>query len=308
MNRRIIISLVSVVLMVSLILSACGNNNKDNKQGEGSPTTIKIGAQTYSEPKILAEMYKALIEDRTEVNVEVLPDLAASAIVIQAMKDNEIQMATLYSGEIFNGHFDIEQTKDRAEVLKQAQEGFDKNFNFKWFESYGFENTYAFTVRKELADQYKLTKISDLKDRAKDMSLGVDTTWLERDNDGYRAFGKLYGISFGKTFPMEISLVYSAVAEKEVDVVLAYSTDPGIQEFNLQTLEDDQKFFPPYDASPVLRNDTLEQHPELNDVITLLEGKIDATTMTSLNYEVDINKRTPKEVAVEYLKKIELLK
>ena len=292
------IFIVAMVLLLSVFASACG----DKSGKEGASGSIKIGAQTYSEPKILAEMYKALIEDRTDVSVEIVPDLAASPIVIKSMKANDIQMATLYSGEIFNGYFDINETKDRADVLKQAQEGFDKNFGFKWFDGYGYENTYAFTVRKEIADEKNLKNVSDLKDLAKDMKVGVDTTWLERDNDGYRAFTEFYGFEFDKTFPMEISLVYKAVADKEVDVVLAYTTDPGIKEYNLQTLVDDKHFFPPYDASPVVRNDTLEKYPELNDVVELLVGKIDATTMTGLNYEVDVNKRSPQEVAVEFLK------
>lgn len=296
--------LVAMVLLLSVFAAACGGK----EGGKNASGSIKIGTQTYSEPKILAEMYKALIEDRTDVKVEIVPDLAASPIVIKSMKSNDIQMATLYTGEIFNGYFDIEDTKDRAEVLRQAQEGFDKSHGFKWFDPYGFENTYAFTVRQEVADENHLTKVSDLKELAKDMKIGVDTTWLERDNDGYKAFTEAYGFSFDKTFPMEISLVYKAVADKEVDVVLAYTTDPGIKEYNLKTLEDDKQFFPPYDASPVVRKDTLEKYPELNDVVELLVGKIDAATMTGLNYEVDVNKRSPKEVADEFLKGLGLLK
>jgi len=295
---------VALVLLLSVAVSACGE-----KKGGGSASgTIKIGTQTYTEPKIIAEMYKALIEDRTDVKVDIVPDLAASPIVIKSLNSNDIQMATLYTGEIFNGYFDIEETKDRAEVLKQAQEGFDKKYGFKWFDPYGFENTYAFTVRKEIAEQQNLKTVSDLKDLAKDMKVGVDTTWLERDNDGYKAFTKFYGFSFGKTFPMEISLVYKAVADKEVDVVLAYTTDPGIKAYNLQTLEDDKQFFPPYDASPVIRKDTLEKYPALNEVIPLLIGKINAETMTGLNYEVDVGKRSPRDVAVEFLKGQGLLK
>lgn len=293
----------AIVMLLSVAVTACGE-----KGGSASSSgTIKIGTQTYSEPKIIAEMYKALIEDRTDVKVDIVPDLAASAIVIKSMKANDIQMATLYSGEIFNGYFDIQDTKDRNEVLKQAQEGFDQHFGFKWFDSYGFENKYALAVRKDLADEKNLKTVSDLKDLAKDMKVGVDTTWLERDNDGYKAFTKFYGFSFAKTFPMEISLVYKAAADKDVDVVLAYTTDSGIKEYNLQTLEDDKQFFPPYDASPVIRKDTLEKYPELNDVISLLVGKIDAPTMGSLNYEVDVKKRSPHDVAVEYLKNQGLL-
>ncbi|MBB6635246.1 glycine betaine ABC transporter substrate-binding protein [Cohnella thailandensis] len=298
-------TIFAIVLLLAITTTACGSNDGNGSAASG---TIKIGTQTYSEPKILAAMYKALIEDRTDIKVDIVPDLAASAIVIKSMKSNDIQMATLYSGEIFNDYFDIEDTKDRAQVLKQAQEGFDKNYGFKWYDSYGFENTYALAVRKDVAEANQLQSVSDLGKVAKDMKVGVDTTWLERENDGYGAFTDHYGFSFSKTYPMEISLVYKAAADKEVDVVLAYTTDAGLKQYDLQTLTDDKQFFPPYDASPVLRNDTLEKYPELDEVIPLLVGKIDAATMTALNYEVDVNKRTPEDVAVEFLKGQGLLK
>lgn len=298
MNRKSFKLITALTLLVTMVLTGCSN---------GSSNKLKIGTQTYSEPKIIAEMYKALIEESTDISVDIVTDLAASAIVIQSLDKNDIQMATLYTGEIFNNYFEIEDTKDRQEVLKQAQIGFDKSHNLKWFDPFGFENTYAFTVRKELADEHQLTKVSDLKSYADTMKLGVDTTWLERENDGYRAFNEHYGISFKDVFPMEISLVYQAVADEQVDIVLAYTTDPGIKEFNLQTLEDDLQFFPPYDASPVLRKDTLEKHPELEAIVAKLIGKIDAATMTELNYEVDVNKRSPQEVAVQFLKENNLL-
>jgi osmoprotectant transport system substrate-binding protein len=278
------------------LVAGCGAQT-----GDGG-TTIKIGTQTYTEPKIVAEMYKALIEERTELTAELVPDLAASPVVINAMKEGEIQMASiLYSGEIFNGYFDIEATKDRAKVMEQAQAGFDEHYGFAWFDGYGFENTYGFTVRKEVAEKYGLESVSDLAEVAGEMRLGVDTTWLERDNDGYRAFSDFYGFEFGETFPMEISLVYEAVANDEVDVVLAYTTDPRLKEFDLKVLKDDKQFFPPYDGSAVVRNDALERHPELRDVVALLVGQIDTATMTELNYEVDVKKRDAEEVALEFL-------
>ncbi|MCY9694179.1 glycine betaine ABC transporter substrate-binding protein [Paenibacillus alginolyticus] len=295
--RKGILGLMGLLLSISVLLSGCGSGK-----------TIKIGAQTYTEPKIIAEMYKALVEDRTDLKVEVKPDLSSSPVVIKAMKNKEIDMATLYTGEVFNGYFDVEQTKDRAKVLQQAQTGFDKNYDFKWFDPYGFENTYAFTVRKDLADQFQLEKISDLANEAKSMKIGVDTTWLERDNDGYKAFSKQYGLSFGQTLPMEIGLVYEAVANKKVDIVLAYSTDARIKQFDLKTLQDDKQFFPPYDASAVVRKETLQKYPELNDVVQLLVGKINADSMIELNYEVDVKKRSEKDVAVDFLKKAGLLK
>ncbi|WP_082423245.1 osmoprotectant ABC transporter substrate-binding protein [Paenibacillus dakarensis] len=288
--------LVSMIVLASFT-SACGI-----KSG------ITIGTQTYTESKIIAEMYKALIEEHTGLKADIIPDLASSSLIIKAMKRNDIQMATLYTGEIFNSHFPISGTKDRAQVLKEAQDGFQKYFGFTWMNPLGFENTYAFTVRKDIAESNGYTKISDIKKDMDNMKLGVDTTWLERSTDGYPAFSKAYDIKFGQVFPMEISLVYSAVANKQVDIVLAYSTDSRLKAYELQTLEDDEQFFPPYDASPVLRSDLLKEHPEIEDAISPLIGLLDADTMISLNYQVDIEKKSEREVAIAYLKEQGLLK
>ncbi|GAA4847885.1 choline ABC transporter substrate-binding lipoprotein OpuBC [Paenibacillus vulneris] len=297
MNRfRPIFVLLMLGAAFAALLSGCGKKD-----------TIIIGTQTFSEPKILAQMHKLLIESRTDLKVDVLPDLASSTVVFQAMKNKDIQMAVLYTGMIFDNYFPVQPTKDRASVLRQAREGFDKYFGIHWFDPYGFENTYAFTVRDELARQNHFEKISDVGPKAADMTLGVDTTWLERQSDGYPAFRKHYGITFGKTLPMEVALVYKAVASNNVDIVLAYSTDSRIKEYNLKSLQDDKQFFPPYDAAPVVRNDILSKHPELNEIINMLAGKIDVKTMIELNYEVDVNKRNERKVAEEYLRKVGLL-
>ncbi|MFU1797234.1 glycine betaine ABC transporter substrate-binding protein [Paenibacillus azoreducens] len=284
-------------ILLAGLTSACGIQSQ-----------VTIGTQTYTESKIIAEMYKALIEDRTNLNVGIIPDLASSSLVINAMKRNDVQMATLYTGEIFNNHFPISGSKDRQQVLKEAQEGFRKYYQFSWLDPLGFENTYAFTVRKDLADSKGYTKITDVKKDMDAMKLGVDTTWLERSTDGYPAFSEAYGIKFGQVFPMEISLVYSAVANKQVDIVLAYSTDSRPKAYNLKTLQDDKQFFPPYDASPVLRSDLLKKHPEIQEAIAPLIGHLDADTMIALNYQVDIEKKSEREVAVAYLKEQGLLK
>lgn len=285
----------SVLMLFTLLLTACGGDQ------------ITIGTQTYTETKILGYMYEALIEDQTDIDVEVKTDFSASPIVIEAMNGDEVQLATLYTGEIFNGYFSIEDTNDRQRVLEQAQEGFAETYNFKWLDPVGFENTYAFTVRQDVAEQYNLEKITDLKDVANDMRLGVDTTWLERDNDGYNAFTETYGLEFGDTFPMEIGLVYDAVNNEEVDIVLAYSTDPRISEYNLVTLEDDKQFFPPYDASTVIKQEVLDENPEIQNALTVLVGAINEETMRELNARVDIAGEDPQDVALDYLQSEGLL-
>lgn len=290
-RRTLSAGIIALLVAMTTLISGCGASNQ-----------VIIGTQTFTETKILAEMYKGLIEDRTDINVKVIPDLAASPLILTSLRKGELDIGTLYSGEIFNGYFPIEETKDRAEVLKQAQEGFKKTFDLEWMDSLGFENTYAFTVRRELAEERGYKKISDVEKDADNLRLGVDTTWLERPSDGYPAFQQAYGFKFKQEFPMEQSLVYQAVSNQQVDIVLAYSTDPRLKEYDLVTLEDDKKFFPPFDASPVIRAEALQAYPETREVIQELIGKIDAKTMIELSYQVDIEKKSEREVAIQYLK------
>lgn len=296
MHKRLTAAIASMLLVIMMLMTGCSANSD-----------IVIGTQSYTETKILAEMYKALIEDQTELKVDIIPDLASSTVVINAMKRDELQLATLYSGEIFNNHFPIKDTKDREEVLEQAKQGFDQFLGFKWLDSLGFENTYAFTVREDLAAEKGYTNISDVAADAKSLRVGVDTTWLERDNDGYPAFQRMYQFKFGKEFPMQQSLVYEAVGNDQVDIVLAYSTDSRLKEYKLKPLKDDKQFFPPYDASPVFRNNTVIKYPEAEQAIAPLIGMLDAETMVNLNYQVDIEKKSEREVALQYLREQQLI-
>jgi osmoprotectant transport system substrate-binding protein len=290
MKKRI--TVVLMMLGMIPVLAACGGGNAD---------VVRIGTQTYTEVKILAEMDKALIEENTDLSVEITQDLASSPVVVKAMQNDEIDLATLYTGEVFNNYFEFEPTHDRRAVYEIARDGFDEHLNMTWLEPFGFENTYAFTVRADVAESGGYETISDLAQDAANMRLGVDTTWLERTDIGYKPFIEHYGFEFGQTFPMEIGLVYEAVANDEVDVVLAYSSDSRIMEFNLKTLADDKQFFPPYDAAAVARNELFEAHPEVKEAISVLSGNISLEEMVALNYEVDVKKRSESEVAVEFL-------
>jgi osmoprotectant transport system substrate-binding protein len=292
------INIISAALL-ALLLALSGCSSKD---------TIKIGAATYTETKIMAAIYKELIEDRTNLKVDVIPDLLSNSMILKSMGRDDLDIALMYSGVIFNNFFPVKQTTDREAVLKQAQKGFDRHYNLKWFDPLGWENTYALTVRDDVAKEKGLNNVSDLQKYQSDMEFGVDSSWMERKQDGYPAFIKHYDFNFQKAYSMDVNLVYEAAASKNVDVVLAYSTDPRLIEYKLKTLKDDKRFFPPYDASMVARNEILEAHPELNEIIDELTGKIDEKTITRLNYEVDINNRSERDVAREFLQQEGLLK
>ncbi|MFD1708900.1 glycine betaine ABC transporter substrate-binding protein [Siminovitchia sediminis] len=290
------------LLLVLVLLSACGS-----KSSSGSGGSITIGTQTFSEVKILAHMYKELIEDSTDISVTIKPDLPTSPVIIEAMDKDEIQMSTHYTGTALESYFGVENPESDEATLEQAKRDFGKEFNFKWFDSLGFAIDYSFTVRRDIAEKYNLKTISDLEDIAGDMTAAFDTNWKERKNDGYDAFIEKYGFEFGKVRPMEIGLVYDAVKNEDVDIAVAYSTDARIRLYDLVILEDDKSLFPPYDASPVVKQETIDEYPEIADAIEPLLGRIDLDTIQRLNGEVDIEGKDPEEVAVNYLKEQGLL-
>ncbi|MCP8618140.1 glycine betaine ABC transporter substrate-binding protein [Salirhabdus salicampi] len=297
--------LLAVMATTTLLFAAaCGSN------GDGEITELEIGTQTYTDPKIMAHMVEALVEDRTDIEVSIKKDISASPQIISAMDQGELHIATLYSGEVYNNHFDddeLEFTTDPEVTLDQAQRLFAEHFDFTWHDSLGFQNKYTVTIDGEFAAANNIEKISDLVPHADQLRFGTDGSWLERPNDGYRAFKEHYGFEFKDARGLQIELMYEGVENNELDVITAYSVDPQILELGLKVLEDDKNFFPPYTASLVARNDVLEEVPEVAEAIDSLTGQIDEQTMTQLIYEVDINKRDEQEVAVEFLKEIGLL-
>lgn len=287
-----------LLLLALFILSACSGGDK-----------LTVGTQTYSETKTVGYMYKELIEANTDLTVDVKTDMATDTLVLEAMMNDELQIATTYTGTALASFFTIENPRDPEATMEQTKKDFSDEYNIKVYDSLGFANTYALAVTQEFADEHNLNTVSDLKDMADDLKFGSDTSWLERKgDDGYTAFTELYGFEFGKTSPMAPNLVYDALKKGDADVALAYSTDARIDVYNLKTLEDDMQFFPPYDASSYVKQEALDEYPELENIFSELIGKIDLDTIRKLNTKVDVDGEEPHDVAIEFLKEQGMLK
>lgn len=293
-NKSLSILLISLVML----LSGCSLPGL----GSSSKNTVTIGALNTSESSTIANIIKQLIEHDTDYSADIIGNMGSSIVQHQALEQGEVDITgTRYTGTDLPGTLDMDPVTDTDKALDIVQEEFEKRFDQKWFDPYGFANYYAFTVTEELAEKENLKKVSDIKELAPDLRLGVDNAWLNREGDGYPAFIETYGFEFGKAYPMQIGLVYKAVGSGEMDVVLAYTTDGRLEDYNLVTLEDDKQFFPPYDASLVARNDVLEDYPELKDTLNKLVGKIDQDMMLKMNFEADVKMKEPAVVAKEFL-------
>lgn len=290
--------LVIGMLLLSFLISGC------SLPGLSGPAdkTVKVGTMDMSESQIMGQIIRLLIEHYTNIQVEMVNNLGSSIVQHQAMLGGEVDItATRYTGTDLTGALGMEAVMDSKEALEIVQREFNKRFEQTWFDSYGFANSYAFTVTEEMAERENLKTVSDLKRSASKLRLGVDNSWLKRKGDGYEGFVKQYGFRFKNTHSMEIGLVYQAVASGKMDVVLAYTTDGRVKAFNLKVLEDDKHFFPPYDTSLVANNKVLREHPELQNILQKLSGKISTEKMQEMNYDADGKMKEAAVIAKEFL-------
>lgn len=286
-----------VILLVVTLLSACGNEANDK---------IRIGSAVTTESQIIAYIVKGMLEYYTDEDVELINNLGSSVVLHQAMLNSDANISAVrYTGTDLTGTLNQAPISDPQKALAAVQRLFQDEFQMTFFDSYGFNNTYAFMVTQETAKKYGLETISDLKDIAPDLQVGVDTSWMNREGDGYEGFVETYGFDFGRVFPMQIGLVYNAVSQNEVDVVLGYTTDGRIASYDLVVLEDDLQFFPPYDASPFADTELLDKKPEVKQALQRLVGKISTEEMQRLNFLADNNLIEPAVVAEEFLKENE---
>lgn len=289
------------VLMVSLTMSGCSQQSGEN---EAAADKLVIASQNFAEPQILSEMVRQLLEAKLDITVDHKRNFQGSTAVHQALETGDVHMYFSYTGTQFTGVLGMEVTeewKDRNKVYEYVRDQYKEKFNIRVFEPLGFNNTYALAVRRETAEALNLTKASDLAAYSQDMVIATDPTFQERKGDGWKELAELYGYNFKNVVGMSYDLMYQALHSKDVDAAVAYSTDGRVPAYDLVILEDDRNFFPPYDGVFFIREEILEQYPEIDEIISPLIGAFTEEIVAELNSQVDVEKKEPEEVAREYL-------
>ncbi|MDN6639423.1 MAG: osmoprotectant ABC transporter substrate-binding protein [Tetragenococcus sp.] len=289
-----------LLLFCFLFLTGCSSlpglpSNKDSD-------VISITGGVTTESQILASLASGMIEHYTDYRTSIINNLGTAQIDQQALLNGDADIsAARYTGTDIITILQMDAIKDPEEAFEVSKNEVMARYNQYRFPPYGFDNTFVFLVRKDTAQEYNLEKVSDLEAIADQVTVGTDRPWITRAGDGYPGFIQEYGFEFDKMLPMQIGLVYDAVAADRVDVVLGYSTDGRIASNNLVMLEDDKQFFPPYDATMIANQSFLDQYPEAKDVLDRLVDTIDTETMQELNYESDNNLVEPSIVAEQFL-------
>ncbi|MFQ5701975.1 MAG: glycine betaine ABC transporter substrate-binding protein [Acidobacteriota bacterium] len=267
-----------------------------------APDTIRIGSKNFTEQIILGEILAQLIEDRTDLRVDRRFDLGGTFICHKALLAGELDMYVEYTGTALGAILQEPPSTDAPEVYDRVKRLYTDRFDLTWLSPLGFNNTFALVVRPEDAARYDLLRISDLARVRGTFRAGFGYEFIERA-DGYPGLTATYGFQL-RNAPreMDLGLIYRALEQKQVDVVAGNSTDAPIDTLGLVVLEDDKKFFPPYDAAPVVRASTLERHPRLGAVLELLAGKISERRMRRMNGAVTSGGRSAREVAARFLR------
>ncbi|HEM2548129.1 TPA: ABC transporter permease/substrate-binding protein [Streptococcus suis] len=274
-----------------------------------STKQLVIAGKLGAEPEILINMYKLLIEDRTDIKVEIKPNFGKTSFLYEALKSGSIDIYPEYTGTITstllkNSPMDLSTNPE--EVYTYAKEAILEQDGLMYLAPMAFQNTYALAVTEDYAQKNGIEKISDLAKVQQTAVAGFSLEFNDRE-DGNIGLKNLYNLQLNvKT--MEPALRYEAIKSGNVQIIEAYSTDSKVVTYKLKILEDDKQLFPPYQAAPLLSKETLEKYPELEQVLGVLAGNISTEEMTQMNYAVDVEGKSAEQVAREYLEQEGLLK
>lgn len=262
--------------------------------------TVNIATKPMTEQYILGEMIDILIEQDTDLNVEITQGVGGGTSNIQpAMESGEFDIYPEYTGTAWNMVLKNDGLYDES-MFSELENEYSTDYNMSWVGMYGFNNTYGLVVRKEIADKYNLKTYSDLKAISSDLVFGAEYDFFERE-DGYDALCKEYGFNFKKTMDMDIGLKYQAINQGKIDAMIIFTTDGQLAVSDVTVLQDDKSFYPSYMCGNVVRNEILEKYPEIESELNKLSNTITDSDMAQMNYDVESLGKEPREVAMEFL-------
>ncbi|MBV8730884.1 MAG: ABC transporter substrate-binding protein [Acidobacteriia bacterium] len=276
----------AIVAFLSLLAVSCGNRN-----------TLVVGSKNFTEQVLLGEILARHIEQQLHVPVVRKLDLGGTMIAHEALTGGSLDLYPEYTGTALTEVLKRPLARDASAVLDSVRDAYHRQWQLAWLAPFGFNNTFAMIVRRDAG-------VSTLSAAAQahPWRLGMGYEFRQRP-DGLDGLVKTYGLRLtGEPATMDLGLLYSALQNRQVDLIAANSTDGLISALPVAVLDDDRHYFPPYQCAVVVRETALARYPSLRAVLEQLSGKISDATMRRLNYEVDGKHRPAAEVAEEFLR------
>ncbi len=287
-----------LALVIGLVLLSGCESKKD---------TIHIATKPMSEQFILGEMLALLIEENSDLHVKITKGVGGGTSNIHpAMVKGDFDLYPEYTGTGWLVILKKDTLLPLDQLFSELQKEYSREYGLKWVAPYGFNNAYSLAVSNEMAKKYNLKTFSDLALYPDLFTFGAEYDFYEI-NDGYADLCAYYNLKFKKNLDMDIGLKYEAMKSGKIDVINIFTTDGQLSHANLTVLKDDKHFFPSYYCATIVREETLKEHPELERILEKMNGILTDQEMADMNYKVDVEHRTEREVAVEFLKKKGLL-
>ena len=278
---------------VVLLLPSCSPSHSDR---------IVVGSKNFTESFLLGEIFAQQIEGHTNLKVDRRFYLAGTYICQQAILSGRIDLYPEYTGTALTAILKQQASGERAEVYQRVKSEYEHRFGLTLGPALGFNDTFAMEIRGEDARRFNVKTLSQAAAFAPQWRAGFGYEFMERP-DGYRGLVATYGLHFAEQPRiMDLGLLARALKDHQIDLAGGNTTDGLIPVLGLFVLEDDRHYFPPYEAVPVIRQQTLQQYPEVAKALAQLSGKISDDEMQRLNYAVEGQHRDATEVAHEFLK------
>src|SRR5882724_1984342 len=284
---------LALIAVVALSWQEPGNNSAST-----STQRIVVGSKDFTESILLGEIVAQMLESRGQ-QVERQFELGGN-LPHEALVSGRIDIYPEYTGTSYTAIFHHQPISDPRAVYEQLKKDYSE-LGVDVSPPLGFENTFAILIRGADARRFGLHTISEAVPQARKWRAGFGQDFMTRA-DGYPGLAKAYGLEFAeRPREMDLSLTYIALASGKVDLIAGNSTEGRIASLDLFQLADDKHYFPPYEAVYLVRNDTLQRTQALNEVLNKLAGTISTEDMRVLNYEVDGNKRNPRDVVRQWI-------
>jgi osmoprotectant transport system permease protein len=274
-----------------------------SRAASDSTPAIRVGSKNFTEQIILGELLAQEIE-RSGLRVERRLNLGGTFICDRALRSGDIDIYVEYTGTADTAVFKNSVETDPIRVRERVREAY-AGAGITMLPPLGFENTFAILVRGDDARRLGLRTIEDAAPHTRSWQAGFGYEFLQRA-DGYPGLAERYGLRFAAApRAMDLSLIYRALTQRQVDLVAGDATSGLIAAYDLFMLEDNRRYFPPYDAVPVARSAALLRHPELRAALERLAGRINVADMRFMNQAVDAGRQDPAAVAREFLARLE---
>lgn len=288
-----------VIVAAAIVLPSCSPSHIDR---------IVVGSKNFTESFLLGEIVAQMIESHTQLKVDRRFYLAGTYICQQAILAGRIDIYPEYTGTALTAILKEKAGGDKQDVYQRVKNEYEHRFGLTLGPPLGFNDTFAMEIRGEDARRLNVKTLSQAAAFAPHWRAGFGYEFMERP-DGYRGLAATYGLHFAEPPRiMDLGLLARALKDNQIDLAVGNTTDGLIPALDLFVLEDNRHYFPPYEAVAVIRQQTLQQHPEVAQVLADLAGKLSDTEMQGLNYAVDGQHRDAEEVTHEFLKSKGLLR